>query len=407
MNILFTQRILRALHPKFGWNPVVSKIFLAILASVLAIIIVNIISLTATFFTLDPNGLKIAKGFLLFGGSYTLFLSVFPFLVILPASLIPGPVERFGVGPFRFKVFLLMFATAAFATGSITRLFAATQDAPANAPPPVDRKAVFYITGFVLEILVVALYAVCRIDLIFHVPDACTGPGDYAAGYAPRSDEEEFFQNIDVKMRMSATQSILTTPSQTWQEKGRFDIQSVDAQPYGDNYEPPRTPGTPRRASQTPLSRQVYTPATRNSQGYFEQRVTLREGEYAGAGQQQSSSYPSGYPASVAPTTASSVGLNPFMKEARAAAVQEAMRDLELKAGIEGQYLDTGDSEVMLYAFKVKPEYALTPSTTQSAPFMETAPKPLDIRRSATQPTVDRSTGYSASVYPRDNEGRY
>lgn len=299
VNILFTQRILRALHPKFGWSKPVNTFFLAMLVSVGLIIIINIIALTSSFFTQDEHLLKISRGFILFGASYTMTLSIFPILVLLPAGLVPGKIERFGAGPFRFKVFLLLFATFLFGIGAMVRLAAGVQEHPASQPAAIDSKVVFYLTGFVLEIIVVALYAVCRIDLLFHVPDGCTGPGDYAAGYAPRSDEEEFFQEVDVKMRMDESQLDLAEPPAAWQ---------------GNNYM-----ASPR-SSQAPYM----SPAS--NQGPFMSPASNNR---------------------------------PFTPvSARAAVVEEAMRDLEMKSGIEGQYLNTGDSEVMLYAFKVKRPYS-------------------------------------------------
>jgi len=109
-----------------------------------------------------------------------------------------------------------------------------------------------------LEIIVVFIYAVARVDLLFHVPDGCTGPGDYRAGYPVQSDEEKLFQDVDIKMRLSVGSDGFQSPS------------------YGRE--------------------------THNSQ----------------------------------------------------AQVRQAIRDLELNSGISGQYLDTGDSEVILYAFRVK-----------------------------------------------------
>jgi len=52
-----------------------------------------------------------------------------------------------------------------------------------------------------LEIFVVILFAAARFDLRFHIPNGCTGPGQYSA---PKDDDkEELFQDIDVKMRIS------------------------------------------------------------------------------------------------------------------------------------------------------------------------------------------------------------
>lgn len=58
-----------------------------------------------------------------------------------------------------------------------------------------------------LEIMVVALYALARFDLRFHVPDGCTGPGDYSRGGPPgtdlEDDKERLVEEVDVKMRVS------------------------------------------------------------------------------------------------------------------------------------------------------------------------------------------------------------
>lgn len=58
-----------------------------------------------------------------------------------------------------------------------------------------------------LEIMVVTLYAIARFDLRFHVPDGCTGPGDYSRGGPPgtelEDDKEKLVEEVDVKMRVS------------------------------------------------------------------------------------------------------------------------------------------------------------------------------------------------------------
>jgi len=47
---------------------------------------------------------------------------------------------------------------------------------PRSQPlPPYFHRAYFYVFNFGLEILVVYLYAIVRVDLLFHVPDGCQG----------------------------------------------------------------------------------------------------------------------------------------------------------------------------------------------------------------------------------------
>lgn len=174
------------------------------MTSVVLIIIWNITSLTAQFFTQDPVDLRATRGLLIFGATYTLFLCSLPILITFVAGTIPSPtpIERFGAGRFRFKIMLLNFAALVLLVGAVTRLIGAIQTHPTDDPGLIDSKLVFYTTGFMLEILIVALYAVVRIDLLFHVPDGCKGPGDYRKGSIEDDDEEEFFQSIDSKMEM-------------------------------------------------------------------------------------------------------------------------------------------------------------------------------------------------------------
>ncbi|KAM3077193.1 hypothetical protein ACMFMG_003343 [Clarireedia jacksonii] len=205
VNIIFTQRIIRAKHPAVGWDPLVSKLFLIILISVPFIIFWNIISLTTSFFTLNEKSLKTTKNLLLFGSCWTLFLSIFPALWVSLATAIPSPtpVEKFGVGRFRTKCIILILATAALATGSITRLLGALIEKSINQPSHLFSKPVFYTTGFMLEIIVVYSYLFARVDLRFWVPNGATGPGDYTVKV--ESDQEKLVGNvIEAKMGVSS-----------------------------------------------------------------------------------------------------------------------------------------------------------------------------------------------------------
>jgi uncharacterized membrane protein len=206
---MFTQRILRAVHPKFSWNPFISNAFLVILISVPVVIVNKIVFIVISFFTQSEKIINITRRFLLIGAVWTMILSVFPILVVGVATSIPSPtpMEKFGAGRFRSKIIILLFASAIFFTGAITRLVSDLQDHPGNRPGEVNSTKTFYTTGFMLEIIVVIVYAVGRIDLRFWIPDGGSGPGDYSK---KDTDQEELFQDIDVEMRMSIATSIKT-----------------------------------------------------------------------------------------------------------------------------------------------------------------------------------------------------
>jgi hypothetical protein len=219
INLVLTQRVLRAIHPKVFWHPLTSSLFTFLVASVPFFIIFNITVLTASFFVTTPHGAKTTKDLLFLGSSWNMFLCLFPIIFISLFGTIPSPfpIEKFGTGRFRTKIVLLMYSSSTLFIGAIVRLIAAAQTHPINEPGQVDTKSVFYLTGFMLEIFVVVLFAVARFDLRFHIPNGCTGPGQYAP--KKEDDQEEFFQDVDVKMRFSYSSSDLPQGSPTAPEK--------------------------------------------------------------------------------------------------------------------------------------------------------------------------------------------
>jgi hypothetical protein len=203
INMVLTQRILRAIHPKIFWHPATSTFFTLLLVSVPFFIIFNIAVLTASFFVTTASGAKATKDLLFFGSSWNLFLCVFPLLTLSTFAVLPPPtpIEKFGTGRFRTKLVMLVYSSATLFIGAVVRLIAAAQSHPINDPGQVDTKTIFYLTGFMLEIFVVVLFAAARFDLRFHIPNGCTGPGQYSV--QKEDDKEGLFQDVDVKMRMS------------------------------------------------------------------------------------------------------------------------------------------------------------------------------------------------------------
>lgn len=173
------------MHPAFGWTPFFRFFTIALAFSVPANIILNIASLSALLFSYDDaNRASVATSFLRFGALYNMFLVIYPLLVLFAASWFPGPrIERFGAGPLRVKLAILVAVPTLLAVGAAIRL--AYDFNPVGPGTEEDhvlyRKSTFYTTQFTIEILVVALLAVTRVDLRFHVPDGAAGPGDYSA----------------------------------------------------------------------------------------------------------------------------------------------------------------------------------------------------------------------------------
>lgn len=187
INVFFAQRIVRAVQPLVGWHPAFSKGILFLVLTVPMIIILNVIALSVSFFSVgNENRLTMVETGLKFGSSWIVWLSVVP-LVLLTASLsTPGPPpEQFGIGPLRIKAAMVIGSSLMLATGAVIRLYTLSNPLKPGESNPMFSKPVFYLTGFTLEIAVVYLYAFARVDLLFHVPNGSSAPGDYSKATTP------------------------------------------------------------------------------------------------------------------------------------------------------------------------------------------------------------------------------
>lgn len=189
LNSFLVQRIVRALHPRFGWHPVFQTLTLFFAFSAPVTIITNITSATVGYLkTEHQNVVLTAIEVLKSTSCWTLILAAYPLVAITLAGNTPGPrPEPFGTGSLRAKTALVLATAAPLTAGAAVRLavgYVHVRPGSENAPGanPLFGRPVFYTTQFAVEVLVLALYAAARIDLRFHVPDGAAGPGDYAAG---------------------------------------------------------------------------------------------------------------------------------------------------------------------------------------------------------------------------------
>lgn len=207
------------MHPHFGWHPATSKFFILLLVLVPASIIYNILFASLEFFYDAPATLRLIRDFSFFGYYLGLFLCVFPVVCVPFALLVPSaaPPEPFGKGLLATKVAFLGFVSMLLLIGKFVNVMGIMFLYPADAPGVIDNKILFYVTGFLLEIIVLAMYAFLRVDLMFHVPDKCTGPGQYAARSTPgmmTGDEEQFMADIIGYQRPLDRNTSLPTPQE-------------------------------------------------------------------------------------------------------------------------------------------------------------------------------------------------
>lgn len=62
---------------------------------------------------------------------------------------------------------------------------------PRNDPAWYHSQACFYIFNFGIEIIVVYLYVLVRVDRRFHIPNGSKGPGDYSGTSVLESEKQK------------------------------------------------------------------------------------------------------------------------------------------------------------------------------------------------------------------------
>lgn len=197
INLLFAQRIIRAAHPRSGWHPLFHYFFIAIYVIILLSLCALITSVIQSFYTLNLNTKRIDRDILLYGVTFYAVISFLPIVLVIGGLVIPRKtrVEKFGSGRFRHKIAILLVASVLLCAGATFRAAVnyAGGTRPRTNPANYQNKACFYIFNFTVEILVVYLYILVRVDKRFHVPNGSHGPGDYSR--KPETESEKDINN--------------------------------------------------------------------------------------------------------------------------------------------------------------------------------------------------------------------
>ncbi|KAH7015647.1 hypothetical protein EDB80DRAFT_832748 [Ilyonectria destructans] len=182
VNLILSQRILRAHHPQLGWSKPVTLAFRSLLFSIIAMLIMMVTVIVYGFYTLDPSVRSTLRIIQLFAATYIAILAFIPAPITILAILLPrkGPIENFGQGNMRTKVRLVLFTSLLLAFGAGFRAGVAYMPRLATNPAWFHHKACFYLFNFVIEIIVVYSYALLRFDRRFHIPNGSSRPGDYS-----------------------------------------------------------------------------------------------------------------------------------------------------------------------------------------------------------------------------------
>lgn len=183
VNLIFTQRIIRASHPNTGWHPFFSKAFVLTYVLIVVTLAMLITAIVQSFHTLNKHTKHIDRSIQLYGQTFNTVIAFLPILLVIGGLVIPRStrIEKFGNGRFRSKIYILVTSSVLLTLGAAFR--AGTNyvtPRPLNKPAWYHSKACFYTFNFLIELAVVIFYLVLRVDLRFHVPNGSMKAGDYS-----------------------------------------------------------------------------------------------------------------------------------------------------------------------------------------------------------------------------------
>ncbi|KYK59468.1 hypothetical protein DCS_00598 [Drechmeria coniospora] len=182
VNLILAQRLLRAHQPTLGWSRPLRLAFKLLYAAVAACLVMVIVALVCSFYTLDPEALGRIRDVQLFAVTFLAVLAFLPLPITLLALLLPRkePVDGFGTGSMRTKILLVLSTTALLCFGAAFRAAVAYIRRPANDPAWFHHKAAYYCVNYTIEVVVIYAYLFFRFDRRFWIPDGSDRPGDYA-----------------------------------------------------------------------------------------------------------------------------------------------------------------------------------------------------------------------------------
>lgn len=142
--------------------------------------------ITATvqsFYTLNPDVKRIDRDLQMTATTYFLFISFLPIVLVVFGLIVPRKtrVEKFGSGRWRSKLAILLTSAFLLCLGATFRSATMYKNPrPLNNPAWYDARWCFYFFNFVIEIIVIYLYLLVRVDRRFFIPNGSKGPGDYS-----------------------------------------------------------------------------------------------------------------------------------------------------------------------------------------------------------------------------------
>jgi hypothetical protein len=273
INLVFTHRITRAQHPRFGWHKSLSILGrLTIFLIILTLFMLIYAGVHSAYTDNRVVGESLRK-VILAGGTFNTIIAIMPLPMLFLGVIIPKRVrtEKFGQGRFRVKVAVLLTSSSLLTLRALWGTISAYKT-PVLLSEPIPwyyRKEYFYTVQLLTELIVVYMFIFVRINRIFYTPDGLprgsyvdlpksnaqleigqsNGPPPYAQHDFPTTttlrvySEEELFEEQNAladTLRYSSTSLLLDNHS------GKFRLNRSETD---DIYSPISYQGSQRRYS--------------------------------------------------------------------------------------------------------------------------------------------------------------
>lgn len=189
VNLIFAQRILRAKHPRLGWNTALAQVFHVGYALLAGTLIMVITATVVMFYTQDTRTIRACVDCQRAAVIFLFILTAIPLLLVSISFLLPQSTrgeETFGAGSINEKILLLIVAACLATTLSGFKL-GTTWEAPrpVNDPAWYHSRAAFYCFGYMLELFVLCTYIFGRVDKRFYVPNGSNKRRSYVMDTIP------------------------------------------------------------------------------------------------------------------------------------------------------------------------------------------------------------------------------
>lgn len=174
LNVALARHIVRTLYPRIGSHPLFTGTFWGLCTLIVLSVAMVLTAIVQSFFTLNLNTHRIDRDIQLYSLTCFAMVSFLPLPIGTLAFLPPVPAGEveYGHGKLRKRGALLVTGAFFVCLGATYRC-ATTWMTPVlldQPEPAYDSRGCFYVFYFAMDILVIALYAVTRVDQLFFIP---------------------------------------------------------------------------------------------------------------------------------------------------------------------------------------------------------------------------------------------